>query len=301
MLKHATILAAALGALTTFARAEDATPPAASIDTAAPATDTAAPAADVKADTVVATVNGQDITLGQMIITRAQLPQQYQSLPDDVLFKGILDQLVQQQLLAETLTDVPSRVTYAMQNEERSLKAGEVITQLTATAVTDEAIQKLYDSQIAGAAPETEYHAAHILVPTEEEAKAAKARIDGGEDFAAVARDVSKDSSAQNGGDLGWFSKGMMVPDFEKAVTEMQPGQVSDPVQTQFGWHIIKLDETRLKQAPALADVRDQLVSQLQQEAVQAKIKALTDAASITRTEDGAIDPSVLKNLDLLK
>lgn len=261
---------------------------------------TVARADDPTSDTVVATVNRKDITLGEMIVTRAQLPQQYQSLPDDVLFKGVLEQLIQQELLAEQLPAEPKRVAITLKAQKRSLMAGEVITQLTAGVPTEDQIKAEYDSRIAAMQPETEYHAAHILVKTEDEAKQVKADLEGGTDFAEEARAKSTGPSGPNGGDLGWFSKGMMVPEFENAVIGMQVDQVSDPVKTQFGWHIIKLMETRKKAVPKLADLHDQIAADLQKKAVTDKVVGLTQAATITRPADGAFDPAVLKNLDLL-
>lgn len=253
------------------------------------------------ASDVVASVNGTDITLGEMIITRAQLPQQYQSLPNDVLFTGILDQLIQQQLLADQLEVEPARVAIALANEARSLRAGEVITEITDGAVTDEALQAAYDERFAGAEPAAEYNAAHILVETEEEAVAVKTRIDGGADFAETAREVSTGPSGPNGGDLGWFGAGMMVTPFEEAVVALEVGEISGPVETQFGWHIIKLNETRSQALPTLDDVREELTGQLQSTAIESRLTELQDAAEITMPEEGAFDPEVLINLDLLK
>ena len=252
------------------------------------------------ASDVVASVNGTDITLGEMIITRAQLPQQYQSLPNDVLFTGILDQLIQQQLLADQLEVDPSRVAIALLNEARSLRAGEVIAKITDNAVTEEALRAAYDERFAGAEPATEYNAAHILVDTEEEAVAVKARIDGGADFAETAREVSTGPSGPNGGDLGWFGAGMMVAPFEEAVVALEVGEISGPVETQFGWHIIKLNETRAQELPSLDDVREELTGQLQSAAIESRLTELQDAAEITMPEEGAFDPEALINLDLL-
>ena len=251
-------------------------------------------------DTVVATVDGHEITLGQMIITRAQLPAQYQQLPDDVLFKGILDQLIQQQLLADQVEGMPKRVAAALANEERSMLAGEAIDDLAKVAVTEEAIQADYAAMFADAAPETEYNASHILVATEEEINAAKARIDAGEDFAAVATEISTDTSGPGGGSLGWFGKGMMVPEFENAVIALEPGQVSEPVQTQFGWHLVKLNETREKEQPSLDELRGEIVAKLEEQAIQAALAELESAATVTRPEEGAFDPALIKNMDLL-
>ena len=290
----ATVAFAALTALPALAQDAAATDTTAA---EAPATELAA----ATAETVVATVNGVDITLGQMIITRSQLPEQYQTLPDDVLFSGILDQLIQQQTLAGTLDTDPKRVTIAVENQRRSLLAGEVINSLVESAVTDEAVQAAYDATYTGVEPVTEYNASHILVATEEEAIAVKARIDADEDFAAVATEMSTDSSAANGGSLGWFGAGMMVAPFESGVMALEVGAVSDPVQTDFGWHVIKLNETRIKPAPALEEVRAELVGQVQEAAIQARLAEITATATITRSEVGAFDPAVINNLDLLR
>lgn len=258
-------------------------------------------AQDATADTVVATVGDTEITLGEMIITRSQLPQQYQSLPADVLFDGVLEQLIQQQLLADAIEDVPARVDYALRNERRSLLAGEAIDALSVAAMTDEAVQAAYDARFADAEAETEYNAAHLLVETEEEALAAKARVDGGEAFADVARDVSTGPSGPNGGNLGWFGAGQMVTPFEDAVMAMEVGAVSDPVETQFGFHIINLLETRIKEAPALEDVRSELLAQVQETAIQARLAELTEAADIVTPDEGAFDPALLGDLSLLE
>ena len=258
-------------------------------------------AQDATADTVVATVGETEITLGEMIIARAQLPQQYQSLPADVLFDGVLEQLIQQQLLADATTVVPARVEYALRNERRSLLAGESIDTLSVSTMTDAAVQDAYDAKYESAVSETEFNAAHLLVATKEEAIAAKARVTEGEEFGDVAKDVSTGPSGPSGGSLGWFGAGQMVTAFEEAVMTMDVGAVSDPVETQFGFHVIQLVETRVKEAPALEDVRSELMAEVQEAAIQARLIELTEAAEIMMPEDGAIDPALLGDLTLLE
>ena len=258
-------------------------------------------AQDTTADTVIATVGETEITLGEMIIARAQLPQQYQSLPADVLFDGVLEQLIQQQLLADSIKDVPARVDYGLRNERRSLLAGEAIDALSVASMTDEAIQAAYDAKYESAESETEFNASHLLVETEEEAIAAKARVDAGEEFAEVAKEVSTGPSGPNGGNLGWFGAGQMVTPFEDAVISMAVGDVSDPVETQFGFHVIQLLETRVKEAPELADVRSELLAEVQEAAIQERLAELTEAADVVTPEDGTIDPELLGDLSLLE
>ncbi|SFG91667.1 peptidylprolyl isomerase [Sulfitobacter dubius] len=252
-------------------------------------------------DTVVATVNDTEITLGHMLVARATLPQQYQQLPDDVLFKGILDQLVQQTALADSFTgELPPRVTLSIENETRSLTAGEAIEGVMAEDVSDEELQAAYDAQYKDAEREQEFNASHILVETKEEADAIKAELDGGADFAEIAKEKSTGPSGPGGGSLGWFGPGMMVPAFEEAVAGMEAGSVSDPVETQFGWHVIKLNETRTAEAPALEDVREELETQVRQTKVQDAIESLTEAAEVDRSAAEGIDPTVLKNTEWL-
>jgi peptidyl-prolyl cis-trans isomerase C len=253
------------------------------------------------AGTVIATVNGTEITLGQMIMARTTLPQQYLALPDDVLFNGILDQLIQQSVLAQTLgEETPARVAIALENERRALLAAAVVEEIVQNAVTDEALQQTYNEMFASAEPTREWNASHILVDTEEEAAALIERLNAGEEFAALAQEASRDTSAAGGGQLGWFESGMMVPDFEAAVVALEVGAVSAPVQTQFGWHVVKLNETRLRDVPKLEDIADELRPQVERAAVQARLDELTSAAAVERP--GAdLDPALIKNLDLLE
>ncbi|SHJ01002.1 peptidylprolyl isomerase [Wenxinia saemankumensis] len=279
-------------------------PAAAQDEAEAPEGEAAAPAEMPTADpaTVIATVNGTDITLGQMIIARAQLPQQYQQFPPDVLFEGVLDQIIQQQLLSETVEGVPARVDYALENQRRALLAGEAVTDIVDTAVTDEAIQQRYEEEFGAAEPVTEWNASHILVETEEEIQDVIARLEGGEDFAEVAQEVSIDpGSGMNGGNLGWFGPGMMVAPFEEAVSGLEVGEVSEPVQTQFGYHVVLLNETREQEPPPLTEVQGEIASAIQQEALQERIDALMGEAEIEMAETGELDPAVLNNLDLLE
>lgn len=257
-------------------------------------------AAEPTADTVVATVGGEDITLGQMIVMSGQLPKQYQQLDDKTLFKAVRDQLVRQTAVAETVKDKLSKeAKIALENQRRSFIANEALNAIAEAAVTDEAVQKAYDEQYANAEPVQEYNASHILVETEDEAKAVKAQLEDGADFADLAKEKSTGPSAKSGGELGWFSEGMMVKPFEQAAMAMKKGDISDPVKTQFGWHIIKLNDTRDKPTPKLEDVRKDIVKSLQQAAVSAAIEDITAKADIQKPETD-IDPAAVRNKELL-
>lgn len=250
------------------------------------------------ADTVVAKVNGTDITLGQMIALRATLPEQYLQLDDKSLFDGILQQIIQQTALAETTT-ATKKDELTLENTRIGYLAGKALESAASGAVTDDAVKAAYDAKYAKATPAKEYNAAHILVKTEDEAKAIKAELDKGADFDKLAKDKSTGPSGPNAGDLGWFSSGMMVKPFEDAVMKMKPGEVSAPVQTEFGWHIIKLKEVRDAAIPTLEESKAEISGDLRQKAVEAKVKEITDAAKVEKMTDG-IDPAVLKNETLL-
>lgn len=254
------------------------------------------------ADSVVATVNGTEVTLGHMLMVRASLPEQYQQYPDDVLWDGILDQIVQQTVLGQQGDGTESRrVRLALENERRALLAADVIEGIVKDAVTDDSVQAFYAQSFLQGEPAREFNASHILVETEEEAAAIVEELAAGADFAEVAREKSTGPSGPNGGELGWFGPGMMVPEFEAAVVALEPGTISEPVQTQFGWHIVKLNETRKKPAPTLDEARDQIVEQIQQQAVNERVAELTAAAEVDREAGAAVDPAIIKNLDLLE
>ncbi len=260
-------------------------------------------AAETKPDasTVVARVNGDEITLGHVIATASALPAQYQQLEDDVLYDFIVEQLVQQHLLGQEQETLSPLNALRLDNETRSLRAVQTVEAVTAAQVTDEAIQAAYDAQFAEFEGEDEFNASHILVESEDEAKAIKAQLDDGADFAELAKEKSTGPSGPNGGALGWFGKGQMVPEFENAVVALEKGSVSDPVQTQFGWHLVTLNDKRKTQAPELAAVREELAQTLRQEAIQAKVDELTQQATIERPALEGAGPEIMRQIDLLQ
>ena len=257
---------------------------------------------DVTADTVIATVNGTDITLGHVIVLRSQLPQEYQSLPDETLFRGIVAQLVEQTLLAdyaEAHAEIPREVGLAMDNERRALYASVQIDEVASRDISDEAIQAAYDEQYGNLPPEPEFNASHILVETEDEAKALIEELNAGADFAELAKEKSTGPSGPNGGELGWFGLGQMVEPFEAAVVDMEVGAISAPVQTQFGWHVLRLNDKRDKPAPTLEATRPALMDALRQAAVEAEIATLKEGADITLPDEG-FDATLMRDTSLL-
>ncbi|MGC2224348.1 MAG: peptidylprolyl isomerase, partial [Methylocella sp.] len=189
---------------------------------------------------VLATVNGKQITDEDVKIAADDLhtslpPQLEGKARDSYLLDFLIDgELVAQKALAEKADQTPEFAKKLAYYREKLLMES-VLEQVAKTAATDAAIKATYDEAAKAQKPETEIHARHILVATEEEAKAALKRIMGGDEFATIAKEVSKDPGSE-GGDLGWFTKDRMVPEFADAAFKLEVGQVSDPVKSPFGW-----------------------------------------------------------------
>lgn len=256
-------------------------------------------AQDKGADTVVATVNDQPITLGHMIVMKQSIQDPAMAdLSDQELWDLLLDQLVRQTAVASTgAEDAGTRAQLELQR--RSTLAASAVAEISETEPTDEEIQASYDKLFADAEATTEFSAAHILVKDEQLAKDLKKQIDEGADFGALAEENSTDNSGPNKGDLGWFAADQMVPEFAKTVEALEPGEVSEPVKTQFGWHLVKLNDTRVKEAPKLEDVRDQLAQLVRREKVEAEIERLTNEAEVEKTE--GVDVGLINKTDLLE
>jgi len=265
------------------------------------ATEPPAEMQDVTADTVIATVNGEDITIGHLVLARLSLPDQYQTLPNEVLFEGLIDQLIQQTVLGQAAGELTRRAQIQLDNKRRELVAAEEIGKVVSEAVTDEAVAAAYEAEYADAEPTQEWDASHILVESEDEAKALLEELQAGADFAELARAKSTGPSGPNGGELGWFGPGMMVKPFEDAVSGMEPGDVAGPIETQFGWHLVKLNDARMKGAPPLDEVREEIVSKLENDAVEKALATLLGAAEIERADVSTIDPNVLSDPSILE
>ncbi len=274
-------------------------------DAATPAPAAAAPTLSTyDVTTVVATVNNTQITLGNLIAMRDALPEQYKSIPDEELYPGLLDQIIDQTLLAAQVSASPDtdplRVKLQLENSRRGALASEVVAKEFQGPVDEAKVKTAYDAAFKDFKPAPEFNASHILVATEDEAKAIETQLKDGGDFAAIAKEKSTDTaSGAQGGDLGWFGLGRMVPEFETAVSSLEPGQVSAPIKTQFGWHIVKLNEKRDSAPPPLQEVRAEFENQIRQEAFQARVAELRAAATITKAEP-TVPPTAIRQSDLL-
>lgn len=238
---------------------------------------------------VLAKVNGVEITDDDVKMAMDDLgpgiPRQLEGKAREAYVLDFLidEQLVVQKAQADKLGETPDFAKKLAYLRDKALMET-LLGNVAKSAATDAAIKQTYDEAAKNQKPETEFHAHHILVPTEEEAKKALARINSGEDFAKVADEMSKDPGSK-GGDLGWFTKDRMVPEFADAAAKLQPGQLSEPVKSQFGWHIIKLDQTRPKTFPPLDQIKDQVARYVVQKAQSELVLKLRESAKVERTD----------------
>ncbi|ABY29878.1 peptidylprolyl isomerase [Methylorubrum extorquens] len=244
--------------------------------------------AAVPPETVVARVNGQAITAADLAI----------AAEDPALSLPGVDEGAKQNLLVDYMVDLKVGAQAAESAEvgdapefkrklayfRDKLLLDDYLEREAKKAVTPEAAKALYEQTVKSMKPEEEVRARHILVESEDEAKKIAARVKGGEDFAKIAGEVSKDpGSKTEGGDLGWFSQERMVKPFADAAFKMTPGQVSDPVKTQFGWHVLRVEEKRTKPVPTFDEMKEQIDQYLTRKAQQDTIVKLREAAKVER------------------
>jgi peptidyl-prolyl cis-trans isomerase C len=239
---------------------------------------------------VVATINGNPITRQDVIDSAANLPPQYQAQIESI-FPQLLNRLIGFQLVsekgrAEGLADDAEVKKLVKQFEDEAIRQV-YFSNYVKKAVTDDAIKAVYDADLAAHPPQPEIRAAHILVKTEDEAKALIDQISKGADFAQLAKDKSIDTqSGKDGGELGWFSKDTMVKEFSDAAFSMQRGDVSKtPVKSQFGWHIIKIEDSRMQIPPTLDQRKDEIRGALAQEAAHKLVQDLINGAKVDYTK----------------
>ncbi|MGD1868581.1 MAG: peptidylprolyl isomerase [Neomegalonema sp.] len=273
--------------------------------TETPAEAQAAALTEYDAGTVVATVGDRQSTLGELIAARGALPAQLQSqLPDNVIFEGLLAQLIDEEVLANAAeaagTADDSAVAQRLAAARRTILAEAYMASIVEPQLTEEALQTRYDEQVASNPQGEEVRARHILVATEDEAKDVIARLEDGATFEDLAREVSTGPSGANGGDLGFFRQGQMVPAFEEAAFALEAGGVSAPVQTQFGWHVIKLEERRELAPPAFNQVQNELRDELARELAQAQLETLKETIAVA-SPDALPPASSIREDELLQ
>ena len=237
-------------------------------------------------DPVLATVNGEKILESEVRATQQGLPQQYRQLPFEMLKADLLTREINQRLLMDAGSEAgladDEEVKAQIAALERRLIAETYLDRALNDAITEDAIKAKYEEFIKTNEPEPQVHARHILLENEEDAKAIIAELDDGADFAELAKEKSTGPSGPNGGDLGFFNRGDMVAPFADAAFSMEPGTYSsEPVQTQFGWHVIKVEEKKEGTQPSLDEVRQQLVAEISRDAFNSIVEDLRSDAEI--------------------
>ncbi|HTZ78393.1 MAG TPA: peptidylprolyl isomerase [Stellaceae bacterium] len=247
---------------------------------------TSAPA-PAQGDPVVARVNGSELHRSDVLAARQMLPPQVQQMPFEQVYPLLLDRMVTEMVVAQAgrkqkLADDPEVKKKMAQIQDQVIE--EVyLNRYLKTALTEDKIKARYAEFVKEQKPQEQVNARHILVKTEDEAKAVIAELKKGADFATIAKQKSTDpGSKDNGGDLGWFGKDEMVPEFADAAFKLQKGQFTEtPVKTQFGYHVIKVEDRRTAPPPTLEEARPQLVAMLQRQLYEAKIKELRSGAKV--------------------
>jgi len=254
----------------------------------------AGPAAAQTPDPVIARVNGADIHQSDLALVEEEIgptlpPNIDGAAKHEYLITYLTDTiLLAQEAEVEGLSGTDDfKRRFAMARNKTLMDV--LLRQQGEKAVTDDAMHKVYDEAIKQQGSEQEVHARHILVKTEDEAKAVLADLKKGTDFAEEAKKKSTEPGAdKSGGDLGYFTKDQMVPEFAEAAFKLEKGQVSDPVKTQFGWHIIKLEDKRTKAPPTFDQVKDQLETYVTRKAQTDLVQRLRASAKIERLDKPA-------------
>jgi peptidyl-prolyl cis-trans isomerase C len=249
-------------------------------------------------DPVVARVNGVDIRQSDLAFAEEEIGGNMPTIPPeqkrDYLVNYLVDLIVLSQAAEkQKLGDRPD-VKRRLAFDHNRLLMESLLQDSGKSALSDEAERKVYDEAVKQVKNEEEVHARHILVPTEDEAKAILAELKGGADFAALAKEKSKDPGAAEGGDLGYFTKEQMVPEFAEVAFKLGKGQLSDPVKTQFGWHIIKVEDKRTRPTPTFEQVKPQIENYVAHRAQAEMVENLRKSATVERLDKpAAADPSL--------
>jgi peptidyl-prolyl cis-trans isomerase C len=250
---------------------------------------------------VLARVNGVDIHESDLAFAEEEIGSNMPQIPPeqkrDYLITYLTDVVIVSQAAEKQKVDQRDDVKARLTFDHNRVLMEAMLTDSGKAALTDDAMHKVYDEAVKQVPAEEEVHARHILVGTEDEAKAIEDQLKKGADFSALAKEKSKDPGAADGGDLGYFTKDQMVPEFADAAFKLDKGQISDPVHTQFGWHVIKIEDKRTKPTPTFDQVKAQLSNYVEHRAQAELVDNLRKNATIERLDKPAapaLDPSAL-------
>jgi peptidyl-prolyl cis-trans isomerase C len=246
------------------------------------------------ANPVLAKVNGAEIRQSDVALAEEELGPSLAQMDPATKKDNVLSFLIDMKIVSKAAEDkkiadredFKTRLAFA----RNRLLMDNLLSVEGKTATTDEAMKKVYDDAAKQITGEQEVHARHILVETEDEAKAVEEELKKGADFAELAKKKSKDPGASDGGDLGFFTKDQMVPEFSAVAFALEPGKISDPVKSQFGWHVIKVEEKRARKAPDFEQVKAQIETYVTRKAQADYVAKLRETAKIERMDQAAAD-----------
>src|SRR6059058_896709 len=244
------------------------------------------------ANPVLAKVNGSEIRQSDVALAEEELGPSLAQMDPATKKENVLAFLIDMKIVAkaaedkkiENGEDFKKRLAFT----RNRLLMDSLLASEGKTATTDEAMKKVYEDAAKQITGEQEVHARHILVETEDEAKAVAEELKKGADFAELAKKKSKDPGASDGGDLGFFTKDQMVPEFSNVAFVLEPGKISDPVKSQFGWHVIKVEEKRNRQAPPMDQLKGQIETYVTRKAQADYVAKLREAAKVERMDKPA-------------
>ena len=243
-------------------------------------------------DKVLAKVNGVEVKESDVALAEEELAPSLQQMDPATRKENVLGFLIDLQIVAkaaedkkiENTDDFKKRLAFT----RKRLMMDSLLAAEGKAATTEEALKKVYEEAAKQITGEAEVHARHILVETEAEAKAVAEELKKGADFADLAKKKSKDPGASDGGDLGFFTKEQMVPEFSAVAFTLEPGKISDPVKSQFGWHVIKVEEKRNRKAPPIDQVKGQIETYVTRKAQADFVGKLREAAKVERMDKPA-------------
>jgi peptidyl-prolyl cis-trans isomerase C len=273
-------------------------PAAAQTGTAQPGTPPAAGSQIDPTTVIVARVGDGTITLADLIAVHEDLPEQFRQVPLQVIYAALLERAIDGRLIADAARadklDQRDDVKRRVRRAEEQAMSEVYLSESIAAEITEEALRARYETFAADIGEREEVNARHILVETEDAAAAVIAELGKGADFADLAKTRSMDGSAAEGGDLGWFTAEQMVPEFSEAAFALKAGDSTrEPVQSPFGWHVIKLEARRSVGAPPFEQIQDQLAAEMTRDLINERLAGLRSDVTVERVApDGSPMPA---------
>jgi peptidyl-prolyl cis-trans isomerase C len=254
------------------------------------------PARGEDANPVLAKVNGLEIRQSDVALAEEELGPSLAQMDPATKKENVLSFLIDMKIVSKAAEDKKIENNEDFKKRLAFTRSRLLMDSLLASegkaATTDEAMKKVYEDASKQISGEQEVHARHILVETEDEAKAVAEELKKGADFAELAKKKSKDPGASDGGDLGFFTKDQMVPEFSAVAFALEPGKISDPVKSQFGWHVIKVEEKRNRKAPEFDQVKSQIETYVTRKAQADYVAKLRESAKVERMDQAAATPA---------